>query len=179
MTEEGGGSGGGGSGGRGSGGICGSGDGSTSAGCGSGGGSGSGTRSGPGGSGTGTGMPGPGPVVFGSFMRIVHRLALVLWSRLMFDDGAVVEVEPARARNTNPRPAARLRFLRPFTRRLARAKTPSDVGNGHVRTMNVPRRLETCDASQRLAAGCMGTAMSFSSVGSSTRCPRDRTARRT
>ena len=97
-------------------------------------------------------MPGPGSVVLGSSMRIVHGLALVLWSRLMFDDGAVVDVEPARARNANPRCATRLRFLRPFTRRLARAKTPSDVGNGHVRSMNVLRGLETCEAVRRLAA---------------------------
>jgi hypothetical protein len=100
-------------------------------------------RSGPGGSGTGTGTPGPGAVVFESSMRIVHGLALVLWSRLMFDDGAVVNVEPARAHNANPRRATRLRFLGPFTRRLARAKTPTHVGNGHVRVMNVLRRLET------------------------------------
>jgi hypothetical protein len=85
-------------------------------------------------------------------MRIVHGLALVLRSRLVFDDGAIVEVEPARARNADPRHAARLRFLRPFTRRLARAKTSSDVGNGHVRAMNVPLGLETCGAA-RLAAG--------------------------
>jgi hypothetical protein len=85
-------------------------------------------------------------------MRIVHGLALVLRSRLVFDDGAVVEVEPARARNADPRHAARLRFLRPFTRRLAGAKTSSDVGNGHVRGMNVPLGLETCTAGHPLAA---------------------------
>jgi hypothetical protein len=85
-------------------------------------------------------------------MCIVHRLALVLGSRLMFDDGAVMEVEPARARNANSRRAARLRFLRPFTRRLARANTPANVRNRHVRVMNVQRRLETCDASQLRAA---------------------------
>jgi hypothetical protein len=76
----------------------------------------------------------------------------------MFDDGAVADVEPARARNANSRRAARLRFLRPFTRRLARANTPANVGNGHVRAIDVPRRLETCDASQLRgadsASGC-------------------------
>jgi len=51
----------------------------------------------------------------------------------MFDDGAVVDVEPARARNADSRRAGTLRFLGTFTRRLARAKTPTDVGNGHVR----------------------------------------------
>lgn len=61
----------------------------------------------------------------------------------MFDDGAVVDLEPARACNANARRATRLRLLGPFTRRLARAKTPSDVGNGHVRYMNLPRGPET------------------------------------
>ena len=38
---------------------------------------------------------GPGSVVLGSYSGFVHGLALVLWSRLVFDDGAIVEVEPA------------------------------------------------------------------------------------
>jgi hypothetical protein len=39
-------------------------------------------------------MPGPGPVVLGSSIRIVHGLALVLLSRLVFDDRAILDLEP-------------------------------------------------------------------------------------
>jgi hypothetical protein len=67
----------------------------------------------------------------------------------MFDDGAVVELEPARARNANAGRAACSRFVRLFTRRLARANTPANVGNGHARAMNFPRSLETCNAEHR------------------------------
>jgi hypothetical protein len=70
----------------------------------------------------------------------------------MFDDGAVDDVESAGAGNANSGRAGTLRLLATFTRRLPRAKTPSDVGNGHVRVMNVPRGLETFEARRRLAA---------------------------
>jgi hypothetical protein len=74
-----------------------------------------------------------GPIVLVSAMRIVHGLALVLWSRLMFDDGAVVDGESAGAGHANSRRAATLRLLGTFTRRLAGAKAPTHVGDGHVR----------------------------------------------
>ena len=50
----------------------------------------------------------------------------------MVDDGAVVEIEPPRARNAYPRCTALLRFLRPFARRFARAETATDVWDGHL-----------------------------------------------
>ena len=128
------------SGGRGSGEICGSGEGRTSGGCGCGSEPGSGTRSGPGGSGTGTGTPGPGLGVLGSSIRIVHRLALVLGSRLVFADRVVHDCEPPGACDTDARRAAAVGLFRALTRRLAGAEAPTDVRNGHLVTLTWSRR---------------------------------------
>ena len=89
-------------------------------------------------------FPVRGPVVLGSSMRVFHRLALVLWRRLMFDDGAVLDPEPAGACNAHSRCAAAVGLFCAVTGRLAGAKTPTDVRNRHVRAMNLLRRLETC-----------------------------------
>ena len=92
-----------------------------------------------------------GPVVFGSLMRIVHRLALVLWSRLDVRRWCRCRGRTCPSTQRKP-PTCRPLAIPPSLHAAAcQAKTPSDGGNGHVRTMNVPRRLETCDASQRLA----------------------------
>ena len=81
-------------------------------------------------------MPGPGPVVLGSSIRVVRTLALVFRSRLVFDGGAVFDVESAGAGDANSRRARTPRLLGTFTRRLARAKTPTDVGNRHDRAID-------------------------------------------
>ena len=91
-------------------------------------------------------MPGPGPVVLASSIRIVHRLALVYLSGLVFDDRAVLDLEPAGTGHANSRHVGTLRLLGAFTRRLARAKTPTHVRNGHFRAINVLRKFETCEA---------------------------------
>ena len=77
-------------------------------------------------------MPGPGPMVLGSSVGIAHRLGLVLGSRLVIGDRAVVDLEPAGAGDAHSRRAAAVWHFRALTRRLAGAETPSDVGNGHL-----------------------------------------------
>ena len=65
-------------------------------------------------------------------MRVIHTLPLVLRSRLVFDDSTVFNVESAGAGDADSRSTGTPRLLGSFKRRLARAKTPTDVRNGHV-----------------------------------------------
>lgn len=94
-------------------------------------------------------------------MRIVHRLALVLWSRLVFDDRAIFDVESAGAGYADSsRRAGSLRLLGAFTRRLAGAETSTDVRNRHVGAMTVPGTLETREGSRLWASASSSSQLS-------------------
>lgn len=93
----------------------------------------------------------------------------------MLHNGAVMDAEPARARDANARHIVPLRLLRPLAGRLARTEAPTDVGNGHVRayerSRRVPNLVGPTPTERPEPSGVVGSKASRGGSGSAFRKP--------
>lgn len=78
----------------------------------------------------------------GSASLVVHRLALVVSSRLVLDERAVLDLEPAGTGDAHSG-GDLAELLRAVTRRFSRAEAPTHVRNGHLGGVNLPRGFQT------------------------------------